>query len=117
MAERITDAQVEDYRTSLQEPSRPPSRGGNTGAMHQHVIFVGGQRYSFRALGSQRWVFKSDRVSFEYELNGPYRNVITSTLKTIDAKGREVVRGNRGSKPRLRTAPARLPASRREQRD
>ena len=107
MSKRITDAQIESYKAYLHEPSRPPSRGGNTGALHLHVIYIAGERYSFMALGSQRWVFKNDRVSFDYELNGPYRNILKGTLVTVDANGESVVRGNRGFKRQLRTAPGR----------
>jgi len=104
MSERITDVQIDSYNLYLHEPHRPPSRGGNTRALHQHVIHVGGERYSFLALGSQQWVFKSDRVSFDYELNGSYRNIIKKTLVTVAANGKTVVRGNRGFKRQLRTA-------------
>ena len=117
MSNRIIDAQIDSYNMYLHEPSRPPSRGGDTRALHQHVIHIAGERYSFMALGSQRWVFKNDRVSFDYEFNGPYRNILKATLVTVDANGKSVVRGNRGFKRQLRTAPARLPASRREQSD
>ena len=78
---------------------------------------MSGQQFSFLALGSQRWVFKRDVVSFDYEMNGTYRNIVPISLRTVDAKGREVVRGNRGWKLQLRSAPARLPASRRERQD
>ena len=114
MSKRITDVQIDSYNVYLHEPSRPPSRGGNTRALHQHVIHIAGERYSFMALGSQRWVFKNDRVFFDYELNGPYRNILKETLVTVDANGKSVVRGNRGFKRQLRTALARLPGSRRE---
>jgi len=30
MSERVTDAQIDSYNVYLHEPSRPPSRGGNT---------------------------------------------------------------------------------------
>jgi hypothetical protein len=104
MSERITDAQIDSYNAYLYEPSRPPSRGGDTRALHQHVIHIAGERYSFMALGARRWVFKTDRVSFDYEFNGPYRNILKKTLVTVDANGKSVVRGNRGFKPQLRTS-------------
>ena len=113
----IQNATVDTYRTTLREPYRPPSRGGNTRALHAHYLTIDGETYSFLALGSRRWVFNGDRVSFEYDVNGPYRNIDRQTIQTIDAKGRPVVRGDRGFKPTLRTAVARLPASRREARD
>jgi len=80
------------------------------------VLTIEGETYSFRAFGSQQWVFTSNFVSFEYEIKGPSRNIIPGTLETVDKKGNLVVRGNRGSK-RIRTKTSRLPASRREQRD
>lgn len=86
------------------EVHRPPSRGGNTSALHWHCLIIQGEGYSFRALGSQQWVYKSDTVSFEYEVVGPYKNIVTATLLTTDAKGRQVQRGNRGFKRQLRTA-------------
>jgi len=114
---RITDAQIDLYTVHLREPSRPPSRGGNGGALHRHVIHIAGEQYSFGAPGTRRWVFKRDRVSFEYQLNGAYRNILKETLVTVDTRGNPVVRGNRAFKHQLRTARARMPASRREQRD
>jgi hypothetical protein len=101
----------------LQENSRPPSKGGNTNALHAHILTIEGKSYSFLALGSQRWVFKTDTVSFEYEIKNGYNNIVKETLATLDKTGRSVVRGNRGYKTQLRTALARTPASRREQRD
>jgi hypothetical protein len=78
------------------------------------VLYIEGEKYSFLALGSQQWVFKSDLVSFEYEIKGSYKNIINGTLVTIDKSGNEVVRGNRGYKRQLRTADTRMPVSRRE---
>lgn len=110
----ITAAQFEHYGKYLKEPSRPPSRGGNTRALHQHVITIRGQKYSFLALGSQQWAFKSDNVSFEYDVVNGYKNIDKSTFKTVDSNGKVVVRGNRGTKPKLRTAQTRMPAKRSE---
>lgn len=114
----IIDAKVDDYRVVLIEPSRPPSRGGNGMAWHVHVMFIAGERYSFRALGRKRWVFAADYVSFSWAWDETkcYRNVIEGTLSTNDGNGRQVVRGLRGSK-RRRTADTRMPVSRREWRD
>lgn len=115
--EKIEHKQITAYGKYLKEPSRPPSRGGNTGALHLHVIEIDGQKFSFRAPGAQQWVFKSDYVSFEYEIAGRYKNIIKETLVTTDLHGQVVKRGNRDFKKTLRSAPARLPGSRREQRD
>lgn len=113
----VKDAKIEDYFTFLKEPSRPPSRGGNTKALHQHVIIVDGEKYSFLAFGSKRWAFKSDLVSFQYVLKGQYKNIDKETIRTVNAKGQVVVRGMRDFQKKLRTAPTRLPGSRRERRD
>ncbi|WP_226898714.1 hypothetical protein [Poseidonibacter ostreae] len=111
---QVDNAKIESYKKYLTEKSRPPSKGGNTKALHSHVLYINGEKYSFFALGSQQWVFKSDIVSFKYEVKGPYKNIITETLITIDKSGNQVVRGNRGFKSQLRTANARMPVSRRE---
>jgi len=115
---QVVDAKVDAYGTYLAEHYRPPSKGGNTRALHRHVLTIGNVRYSFLALGSRKWVFKDDTVSFEYVTTPEgYRNVLKSTLITKDKDGKPVVRGDRGFKPKLRSAPPRMPASRRERRD
>lgn len=78
---------------------------------------IEGEKFSFLALGSQQWVFKSDNVSFEYKIENGYKNIIKDTIVTIDRNGNVVSRGNRAAKTQLRSAPARLPGSRREQKD
>ena len=113
----VTGKSVGLYELFLRESSRPPSKGGNTKALHAHFLTIDGVVYSFLALGSQKWVYKSDSVSFEYEINGGYNNIIKDTLVAFDKSGTFIVRGNREFKPKLRTAIARSPASRREQRD
>lgn len=115
---RIENKRIEHYKKYLTEPYRPPSKGGNTSARHAHVLIIDGEKYSFLALGSQQWAYKSDTVSFEYEITKEgYRNIIKETFVARTKDGVEVVRGNRGFKPRLRTAKTRMPASRREWRD
>lgn len=114
-AGRITLRPIENYTTILAEPGRPPSKGGNTRALHSHRLTIDGEHYSFLALGSRKWVFASDVVSFDYVLTPEgYRNIIKHSLRAFDKNGKAVVRGDRGSKPTLRTAPTRLPGSRRE---
>ena len=115
---RIENAEFTGYETYLHEPSRPPSGGGNTSALHSHVVFVDGQKYTFFARGSKKWAYKGDRVSFAYRVkDGVYRNVIRTTFVTQDKTGRSVVRGDRRAKQTLRTTQAKMPASRRERRD
>ena len=115
---RIEDASVESYGAYLKDKYRPPSKGGNTRAWHQHVLTISGKRYSFLALGARKWVYVGDTVSFEWEWDETqrYRNINTDTVVVKNKNGNQVTRGIRGSK-RWRTASARLPASRREQRD
>lgn len=106
---RVENKKITSYSLFLKEPSRPPSRGGNTKALHSHILEIEGEKYSFLALGSQQWVFKSDSVSFDYEINNGYKNIIKESIITINRSGKAVTRGNRGFKPQLRTAPARQP--------
>lgn len=114
---RVENKKITSYSLFLQEPSRPPSRGGNTKALHSHTLEIEGEKYSFLALGSQQWVFKSDSVSFDYEINNGYKNIIKESIVTMDRSEKVVIRGNRSFKKQLRAASARLPGSRREQRD
>ncbi len=114
---KVEHKQITAYGKFLVERSRPPSKGGNTGALHSHVLEIDGEKYRFLALGSQQWVFKSDTISFEYELKDGYKNIALETIVTLDRHGQPVARGNRGFKKTLRTASTRMPGSRREQRD
>lgn len=116
--QRLEKAQPTDYLTFLQEYSRPPLRGGNTSALHVHTMIIEGQKYSFFARGARQWVYKGDTVSFSYRVTEKgYRNVLRGTIVTQDKAGRPVVRGDRRAKPVLRSTPAKMPGSRREQRD
>lgn len=115
---KVGPVEVNSYRAFLVEPSRPPSKGGNTRAWHQHSFEIDGERYSFLALGAKRWVFANDTVEFEWhwDESGRYRNVDPVTIRTINARGETAARGEHGTK-KWRSAPPRMPGSRREQRD
>ncbi len=114
---QIINAKIENYTTILKEKSRPPSKGGNTKARHSHAIFIDNVMYTFLVFGSQQWAYKTDTVSFEYDVvDDKYNNIKKETLVTVDKNGDPVVRGNRGSK-KLRTADTRLPARRSEWKD
>ncbi|WP_282117158.1 hypothetical protein [Cellulophaga baltica] len=108
---------MDNYKTSLQEKHRPPSRGGNTNAMHLHVITIGNEDYTLFAKGSKQWAFKDDLISFEYEEKEAFKNIINDTFVTIDKYGSSIVRGDREKKPKLRTAETRFPGSKRQNRD
>jgi hypothetical protein len=115
---RLEDVKVDDYGAKLQEAYRPPSKGGNTTALHRHSFTVDGEWYSFFGRGSKRFIFKEDLATFDYVMTDDgYRNVIRSSIITKNAKGKIVPRGIPGDKKKLRTAPARAPGSRREMRD
>lgn len=115
---RVENAKVEKYRTFLKDKYRPPSKGGNTGAWHLHVLQVNGESYSFLNAGSQKFVFKKDTVSFEWAWDdtGKYRNIKPTSIIVRDENGNSVVRQIAASK-KWRTAEARMPVSRRENRD
>jgi hypothetical protein len=117
--ETIARTAVEAYTFKLVEPSRPPSKGGNTRAQHRHAIKVRGVWYSWFALGAQKWVFVNDEVSFswEWDRTQQYRNLVPESLQTWDKAGNLVNRGLRGTKPKLRTALTRLPGRRSEWND
>ena len=111
---KIENAKVENYSAFWVEKYRPPSKGGNTKAFHSHVLTIEGEKYSFLALGTKQWVYKSDTVSFEFEIKNKYKNIKKDTIETLDKEGNKVKRGNRGFKKKLRTAETRMPVSRRE---
>ncbi|MCM5689771.1 hypothetical protein M8037_13325 [Sinorhizobium meliloti] len=112
---RIEKAEVEHYGVYLKDKSRPPSRGGNKRAWHQHVLTIGGEPYSFLAAWSGKFVFKGEIVSFNWEWNDTqkYRNVNVLTVVAFDSKGNERRRGERGTKL-WRTADTRPPGRRSE---
>lgn len=109
---------LEKYGIYLKDKSRPPSKGGNTKAWHQHVISVAGVTYSFLALGAKKWAFSSDQITFRWSWGSTerYRNIDSETLEVWDKAGNPVIRGIRGFKP-WRTAETRLPARRSEWKD
>lgn len=116
---KVEQKYVHHYGAYLKENSRPPSRGGNTGAWHQHVLTVEGEKYSFVARGAKKWVFAKDLVTFEWEWDASqrYRNIKPETLFVTDKDGERKIRGDRSSKSQSRTAVTRPPVSRREERD
>lgn len=114
----VEDATPDDYRAILKDKYRPPSRGGNTRAWHQHVMTIAGERYSFLALGARKWVYAGDMVSFtwSWDASRQYRNVDPNSVMVRNKAGEPVVRGERGSK-KWRTAETRLPVRRSEWKD
>lgn len=84
---RIENAIVDLYRCFLMDKYRPPSRGGNTRAWHQHALTIDGERFTFLALGARKWVYSRDTVSFDWawDESGHYRNVDTASVMTWDS--------------------------------
>jgi len=112
---RVEKAEVEHYATYLKDKSRPPSRGGNSGAWHQHVLTIGGDTYSFLAPWSGKLVHKGETVGFDWEWDssGKYRNADLASVVAFKPNGEEVWWGDRGNK-KWRTANTRPPGRRSE---
>src|SRR5712691_1374834 len=74
---RVANAVYESYDTHLAEKSRTPSRGGNSGALHRHVLIIDGDEYSFFAAHSGKFVYKGETVSFtwKWDPSQKYRNI------------------------------------------
>ena len=115
---RVDQATVEHYGVYLKDKSRPPSRGGNSGAWHQHVLTIAGEKYSFLAPWSGKLVYKGETVSFmwKWDTSQKYRNADVATVVAWTPAGDEVWRGARGPK-RWRTANTRPPGRRSEWED
>lgn len=115
---KIEQAQIEDYRTRLVEPSRPPSRGGNGRAWHRHALKIAGDWYAFLGLGFRQWVYKSDTVNFEWDWDETkrWRNIDPNSIFVRNRSGQPVKRGERGSKE-WRTARTKAPTTGRERDD
>lgn len=112
---RLERVEVEHYVIYLKDKSRPPSRGGNRRAWHQHVLTIAGERYSFLATWSGKFVYHGETVNFdwEWEENRRYRNIDATSVIAWKPNGEEVLRGERGGKS-WRTANTRPPGRRSE---
>ncbi|MCZ4292054.1 hypothetical protein [Hoeflea alexandrii] len=112
---RIEKADLENYGVYLKDKSRPPSRGGNKRAWYQHVMVISGEKYSFLAAWSGKFVFKGETVSFDWEWDEThkYRNADAASVLAWTADGKQRRRGERGSKI-WRTADTRPPGRRSE---
>lgn len=118
----IANVVIDEYAApQLKEPSRPPSKGGNTAALHRHAFRIGENWYSFLAAGAKKWIFKGDRVEFRYyqitKHGESYNNVIPESIRTVDKNGAPVTRGGGFYTKKIRVSGNRLPVSRREARD
>jgi hypothetical protein len=88
---------IADYRTSLIEAYRPPTKGGYATALHLHHFRVGEEEFYFIARGMKKLIFKDDRVSFSYKVDAQGGlKLLRKSLRTLDAKGNHVKRGKAG---------------------
>ncbi|NHO40333.1 hypothetical protein GOB80_11705 [Acetobacter ghanensis] len=115
---RVERSKFQSYDVYLKDKSRPPSRGGNCRAWHQHVITIDGEKYSFLAAWSGKFVYRNETISFNWECDksGKYRNVDVTSVVACSKAGNEIIRGDRSGK-KWRTADNRLPARRSEWKD
>lgn len=115
---RIEKSGFHAYNTYLAEPSRPPSKGGNTKALHRHVIIIGGDKYSFFAPWAGKFAYKGELISFDWDWDktGEFRNIVKPSFEAFAKDGTVQIRGDRGDKVR-RTANARPPGRRSEWKD
>jgi hypothetical protein len=79
---------------------------------------IGGERYSFLAPWSGKFVHKGETISFDWDWDKDqrYRNVDVASVVARKPNGELIRRGERGSKA-WRTADTRLPARRSEWKD
>lgn len=95
---KIENKQIGGYFTTVSKNFVPKdgSEGTPDQLLHRHDVRIDGIRYSFFALGTDNWIWRTDNVSFEYYEDKKGRFMINKkTLKTTDNKGKDVERGNR----------------------
>lgn len=99
----VEKAEVEHYGVYLKDKSRPPSRGGNKRAWHQHVITIDGEKYSFLAPWSGKFVYSGETVSlaWEWDETGKYRNVDAGSVRRRPRRRRPAGRAGRAGQQTL----------------
>ncbi len=107
----ILNMQIDEYEVKLKEPYYRPNNGDKKMAIYHHIVTVKGVKYRFQAVGSQKWIYKRDTVSFEYFVSGDENHIMSDTIVTKDKDGYDVCRGKRVRKKQLRTAYSRIPAN------
>lgn len=91
---RIEKSGFHAYNTYLEEP---PRAGGNTTALHRHVIIIGGDKYSFFAYGSGKFAHKGELISFDWDWDrtGEFRNIDKPSFQAFNKAGTVEMRGDR----------------------
>lgn len=88
---KIENQKIESYMLYLKERSKSSKIKKNQ-ARHSHVITIEGEKYSFIARGIKQRVYKTDSVSFEFQVKNGHNNIDKSTIITHDENGKLVQR-------------------------
>lgn len=87
----IDNKKIESYELYLKERSKS-SKVKKSQARHSHVIMIDGAKYSFIARGNKQRVFKTDTVSFDFQVKNGHNNIDKSSIVTHDENGEIVQR-------------------------
>jgi hypothetical protein len=88
---KIENKKIESYDLYLKERSKS-SKVKKNQARHTHVILIEGAKYSFIARGNKQRVYKTDIVSFDFQVKNGHNNIDKSTIVTLDENGKIVQR-------------------------
>ena len=88
---KIENKKIESYDLYLKERNKS-SKIKKSQARHSHVIMIEGQKYSFIARGNKQRVYKTDSISFEFQIKNGHNNIDKSTIVTHDENGEIVQR-------------------------
>ena len=92
---KLENKKIESYDLYLKERNKL-SKVKKTQARHSHVIMIEGQKYSFIARGNKQRVFKTDSISFDFQVKNGHNNIDKSTIVTHNENG-EIVQRTGGS--------------------
>lgn len=90
--QRVEDAVVDLYFLQVLSTLPKPRHhySGNPPLIHQ--LTISGKKYSFIAGGHKPFVEDGDTISFNFQMNGRYRNIQVSSIEVRDGQGRLVER-------------------------
>ena len=88
---KIENKKIESYDLYSKERSKSSKIKKNQ-ARHSHVITIEGAKYSFIARGNKQRVFKTDSISFDFQVKNGHNNIDKSTIVTLDENGELVQR-------------------------
>ncbi len=87
----IENKKIDGYDLYLKERNKS-SKVKKNQARHSHVITIEGEKYSFIARGNKQRVYKTDTISFEFQVKNGHNNIDKSTIVTLDENGEPVQR-------------------------